>query len=378
MSEYKVSFSNVSSRNEGFHRYAWTQSLDDVLESGSPILGERVIGFENNLAAYLGVNYAVGVANGTDALSIALLSIGIEKGDTVAIVANAGGYSSIACNQIGAEVVYVDIDENCQMSPQSLEEVLTTKPEIRAVIVTYLYGLMGDVELIQELCRKKRVLLVEDCAQAIGCVKQNGNKAGSFGDAATFSFYPTKNLGALGDGGAILTNDDSIAEKARSLRQYGWSERFLSLDAGGRNSRLDEFQAAGLDRKLESLDEENKSRVETWSSYKKAIDNKKSLTILGSDDGSYNGHLCVIYSSELSRQSLSRHFEDNGIQTLIHYPYPDYKQPGLCPSTNKQSQTEMTDLMCEKVLSIPLHPHMEKDSIEHVIRAISSIPEESS
>lgn len=374
MSKHKVPFSNVSSLNESLHRQSWERSLAEVLETGSPILGQKVAEFESNLSNYLGVEDAVGVANGTDALAIAMISAGVMKGDKVAAVANAGGYSSVACNLIGANIVYVDVDENCQMSPESLERVLSQAPNISAVILTHLYGFIGQIESIVEICRKHSLTLIEDCAQAIGSETTSGSKAGSLGDVSTFSFYPTKNLGALGDGGAIVTNKPAVAEKAKSLRQYGWSERFLALDSEGRNSRLDEFQASGLNLKLATLDEENGSRVETWGRYRDALQGNKSVTLIGSAEGNYNGHLCVIYSSEIARHQLIDHFEARGIQTLIHYPYPDYEQPGLSRSTSIRHETTTTDWMSQKVLSLPLHAHMQKAAVDQVIEALKELP----
>lgn len=374
MRQYKVPFSNVSSLNAGPHRQGWEQSLLEVLDSGSPILGQKVVDFESNLASYLGADEAVGVANGTDALAIAMISAGIMKGDTVAAVANAGGYSSVACNQIGANVVYVDVDENCQMSPESLERSLFRFPHISAVIVTHLYGFIGEIETLVEICRKHGLMLIEDCAQAIGSETANGSKAGTLGDISTFSFYPTKNLGALGDGGAVVSNRRELAKKAKSLRQYGWSERFLATDPGGRNSRLDEFQASGLISKLASLNMENASRIETWERYKSALHSHKSITIIGSTRGNYNGHLCAIYSSEIPRHQLLAHFEERGIQTMIHYPHPDYEQPGISLSVNNPHETPMTDWISRRVLSLPLHAYMQKDAVDHVTRALSDLP----
>ena len=375
MAGYRVPFSNVSIRNNQAHKEEWVRSLTSVLENGTPVLGNEVRKFESGLSQFVGVSNAIGVANGTDALTIGLLSLGVIGGEGVAVVANAGGYSSIACNQIGAEIVYVDVDENGQMSPESLDEVLQDNPKLRAVIVTHLYGLIGEIEAIKSLCQKNDLLLIEDCAQAIGSKRPSGLKAGSFGDLSTFSFYPTKNLGALGDGGAILTNNHLIAKKARSLREYGWNEKFLSLDPAGRNSRLDEFQAAGLNFKLPKLENENASRLATWTKYRDVVDQKESLKLIGSDDGSYNGHLCVIYSTELSRDELVHHFDSCGIQTLIHYPYPDYTQPGIKSKNHRQVATPMTDQMCERVFSIPLHAFMERASVELVLDAIASSPE---
>ena len=229
-----------------------------MLASEHYILGQEVQAFEQQFADYCGVSHCVGVGNGTDALELSLRVLGVQPSDRVAIVANAGSYSSTAVLAIGATPVWVDVDPlSMTMAPEQLAAVLAGG--IAAVIVTHLYGQLADIEALLSLARMAGVPLIEDCAQSHGA-RRHGRVAGSFGDLGCYSFYPTKNLGALGDGGAIVTSDEGLATQLRSLRQYGWSRKYHADAAGGRNSRLDEIQAAVL------LDEvAPPGRLEQWS-----------------------------------------------------------------------------------------------------------------
>ena len=243
-------------------------SVNRVLASGWYILGRECAAFESEFAAYCGVAHCVSVANGTEALELALRALGIGPGDTVATVANAGGYSTTAIRAIGAEPLYIDIDPaTMNMSAADLAARLT--PAVRAVIATHLYGRMADLPALLAVTGRAAVPLVEDCAQAHGA-SIGGKKAGSWGALACFSFYPTKNLGALGDGGAITTNDPRLAQRVKSLRQYGWSSKYQCAEYG-RNSRMDEMQAAILRAKLPHLDAWNARRREIAAIYSAAL-----------------------------------------------------------------------------------------------------------
>lgn len=218
-----------------------------VIASGYFVLGPHLQDFERAFADYCGVGHCIGVANGTDALELSLKALGVGPGDRVAVVANAAMYGTTATLACGATPVFVDIDPATHtMSPQSLESVVATHA-LKAVIITHLYGRLADLGALLPLCEKHGIKVVEDCAQAHGAANANGTRAGAFGDIACFSFYPTKNLGALGDGGAIVTRDEALAGKARQLRQYGWSAKYTNELAGGRNSRLDEFAGRAVD-----------------------------------------------------------------------------------------------------------------------------------
>ena len=232
-------------------------SIGRVLDRHRYILGVEVAAFETAFAEYCGVAECVAVANGTDALEIALGALGLEAGDPVAMVANAGPYGSCAARNLGVEPLFVEIDPRTRtMAPDALASVIE---RARAVIVTHLFGHMADVQAIVALAARHGLPVIEDCAQSHGAMRE-GRRAGSFGTVGAFSFYPTKNLGALGDGGALVTDDAQLAARMRALRQYGWTEKYRVTVRGGRNSRLDEMQAAVLLDKLRCLDGWNEER----------------------------------------------------------------------------------------------------------------------
>ena len=233
--------------------------LRQVVDSGWYVLGSQVRDFEAAFADYVGVSHTVGVANGTDALVLALRALGVGAGSRVAMVANAGYYGSAAAALVGAEPMYVDVDAaTLTMEPGSLSAVLAHE-KTDAVIVTHLYGQMADMDRLSTLCRQAGVPLIEDGAQAHGAAWA-GRQAGAWGAVGCFSFYPTKNLGALGDGGAVVTGDAELADRLRALRQYGWGRKYEVLSPGGGNSRLDELQAAVLLAKLPRLNAANAAR----------------------------------------------------------------------------------------------------------------------
>ena len=241
------------------------EAVAGVLRSGFYLAGPQTRAFEEEFAAYCGVRHVVGVGNGTDALEIALRAIGCGPGDEVVTVANAGMYATAATILVGAVPVFADIEEkNLLISARSVARVLSDRT--RAVVATHLYGQLCDVAALRRVLGDRRVMILEDCAQAHGARREEG-RAGSLGDLAAFSFYPTKNLGALGDAGAVATNRDELADRIRQLSQYGWSERFHADVPAGRNSRLDEIHAAVLRVKLTRLDSWNRLRREIVGSY---------------------------------------------------------------------------------------------------------------
>ncbi|HYD84450.1 MAG TPA: DegT/DnrJ/EryC1/StrS family aminotransferase, partial [Opitutus sp.] len=244
------------------HEIEIRAAIERVLASGHYILGPEVEAFEKEFAAYQEGGDVVGVANGTEAIELALRAVGVKAGDAVATVANTVSATAAAIEQMGARLVFVEIDAATMlMSAEALEAVLEReRGAVKAVVPVQLYGQVAEMERIGEIARRHGAKVVEDCAQAHGAMRE-GRKAGTWGDAAAFSFYPTKNLGALGDGGAVFTRDAAVAQRVRQLRQYGWRERYVS-ELPGRNSRLDEVQAAVLRVKLRYLDAENATRRE--------------------------------------------------------------------------------------------------------------------
>lgn len=338
-----------------------------VIDSNWLVLGPELQNFERSFADYLGTDHCIGVANGTDAIELALRAFGVGPGDRVATVANAGMYTTTALMAIGANPVFMDVDlKSRNVSVDAVQ--MTLKSGVKAVVVTHLYGLITpDIEAIAKLCDQHNVPLLEDCAQAHGAAI-GSRRAGSFGRAASFSFYPTKNLGALGDGGAIVTNHADIAEKVMLLRQYGWTTKYRVGMHGARNSRLDELQAAILSVFLPNLDESNRFRREIASQYSKTIKHPDVITppVYGNE---YVAHLYVIRCK--NRDALRAHLQSHGIATDVHYPVPDHKQEIFGNQFAAESLPN-TELLCDEILTLPCFPEMTPAQVEHVVTAINT------
>ncbi|HET7728404.1 MAG TPA: DegT/DnrJ/EryC1/StrS family aminotransferase [Usitatibacter sp.] len=335
----------------------------EVLDSGWFILGEGVRRFEAAFAAYLNVAHAVGVANGTDALELGLRALGVGPGDRVVTAANAGGYSTIAIHACGAQAQFVDVDrDHGGFDPSGLAAALDSRP--RAIVITHLYGRLGPVEEVAAAARAAGVAVLEDCAQAHGA-RRGGVFAGAFGDAGCYSFYPTKNLGALGDGGAVVSNDAAIAERVRQLRQYGWEGKYRVTLEHGRNSRLDEMQAAVLQVKLAWLDRENARRRDIAAAYAKGIRNGAIVVPRrgGEDDVV---HLFVVRCAQ--REALRTHLAAAGIRSDVHYPIPDHRQPAFAARYGTVS-LPATEALAAEVLTLPAHPALGEGEIALVIEA---------
>ena len=340
-------------------------SIQRVIERGNFVLGPEVEAFEGEFAARCGVMYAIGVANGSDALELALRGIGVEPGDSVAVVANAGGYSATAVRAIGAHTLWVDVDERfLTMAPRALALTLEHAP--RAVIVTHLYGRLADLPSLLALAEEAGVPVVEDCAQSHGA-RLEDRAAGASGRVGCFSFYPTKNLGAVGDGGAVITDDPMVASRLRALRQYGWSSKYFAALAGGRNSRLDELQAAVLRDKLPHLDRWNSQRRDIARRYREGLSGLP-LTLPPLPDEADVAHLYVIRTSE--RNWLAQYLETRGVGSAIHYPVPDYLQPAF--ALDEQVHLPVTEAAAASVLSLPCYPGLTpvlQDSVIAGVRA---------
>jgi dTDP-4-amino-4,6-dideoxygalactose transaminase len=348
------------------------QAVERVLESGWYILGKEVADFEKEFAAFHGGGEAMGVGNGTDALELALRAIGIQQGDHVFTVSHTAVATVAAIEKAGGIPVLVDIDpESYCMDPDSLTEAILEQKKkkipIKAIIVVHLYGHPADLGAIIAVAREHDLSVIEDCAQAHGAAI-NGRKVGTIGDIAAFSFYPTKNLGALGDGGAVLTKDFQIAEKVRLLREYGWKSRYVSECAGG-NSRLDEIQAAILRVKLERLEQDNQLRRSIAGEYLRGISNKSiSLPKIGNNID-HVFHQFVIRNNR--RDFLREYLSSKGIGTLIHYPLPIHLQPAyLGKVITAPNGLNVTNMVAKEVLSLPMYPQISRDQIRDVIGAI--------
>ncbi len=337
----------------------------DVIASGRYIHGPYHAAFETQLAAHTGTPHAVGVANGTDALAIALLAVGCGPGDEVIVAANAGGYAAIAAAMTGCSVVYADVSPtNLLMQPEAIGSALG--PHTRAVVVTHLYGNVADVTAISAICRPRGIAVIEDCAQAIGAT-DGRNRVGSLGDIAAFSFYPTKNLGAIGDAGALTTADDRLAEKARQLRQYGWSSRYRISSPSGRNSRLDELQAAVLGIGLSRIDELNTRRRAILEAYREAA-GSGGLRVVTGEGCSTVAHLAVVRTP--ARAALVRRLEAAAIGWDVHYPIPDHRQPSL-PAPARVTPLPATELAVDEILTLPCFPELTEAEVDRVADVIS-------
>ena len=357
---------NDLSRKVRANQEALTKAASKVFSSGNYILGNEVSTFECSFANYIGVKYCIGVANGSDALKIALTSAGIGVGSRVLTVANAGMYSSNAIYSVGATPVYIDIEaRNMLLDFEQLSEFTTSK--IDALIVTHLFGLAHPkIDEIAKWCASHSIVLVEDCAQAHGA-SINGKKVGSFGDLSCFSFYPTKNFGALGDAGAVLTNSPDHRESVVSLRQYGWKSKYHVALKHGVNSRLDELQAAILNNFLPYLDKWNLRRRQVAITYSQQINHPEVITPLESSD-EYVAHLYVIRTK--NRQGLIDHLAARGVGTDVHYPVPDHLQEPY-KNTNSTFSLPRTEQFCREILTIPCFPELTDEEVDHVAKAVN-------
>ncbi|MGD0899539.1 MAG: DegT/DnrJ/EryC1/StrS family aminotransferase [Thermoguttaceae bacterium] len=338
-----------------------------VMSSGRYIMGQQHDAFEREFAAYCGRKYAVAVANGTDALEIALRAAGCGPGDEVITVANAGGYATSACLLVNATPVYVDVDPaTLTVLPHAIRPALSSRT--KAIVVTHLYGMLADTEAIRGALAGCEVSIIEDCAQAHGA-RRRGRPAGSFGDLGTFSFYPTKNLGAMGDGGAIVTDDEVIAEHLRRLRQYGWSEKYRSVSPGGCNSRMDELQAAVLRKKLPYLDRWNERRREIVARYGESA-RGTALRLVHEPVPEYVAHLCIARHHD--RDGLCRRLKENGVSTAIHYPLLDHQQESLRKAPWRAMGLPNSESAQGEIVTLPCFAEMTEAEVDCVSDAIRS------
>lgn len=361
------SINDLQRHTENLHDGLAT-AISKVIDSGWFVLGNEVKKFEEEFAEYCGGSHCVSLANGTDALEFALRALDIGPSSNVITVANAGTYSSIAILAVGATPVYAEINEHTLLVDTSNIEQILNSQRVDAIIVTHLYGSVADIDKVIELARRYDIPVVEDCAQAHGAI-YNGKKVGTFGDIGCFSFYPTKNLGAIGDGGAIVTNNDNIAARVASLRQYGWERKYFVGLPGGRNSRLDEMQAAVLRFKLPFLDRWNTRRREIAAQYSEHLDNARIELRAIDFSESYVAHLYVIRTKE--REKLKQYLTERGVPFDIHYPVPDYAQPAFKQLIPK-FKLSITEQACNEALTLPCFPEMTNDEVHAIIGYVNS------
>ena len=342
--------------------------LDDafarVMTSGSYILGEEVKTFEKEFAEYCGASYAIGVASGTDALILSLLACGVGVGDEVIAPSHTAVATIAAIELVGARPILVDIDlARYTLDPEQIAHAITERT--RAIIPVHLYGCPADMNHILEMAAKKKITVIEDASQAHGA-SIRGRRVGSLSEIAAFSFYPTKNLGAIGDGGAVVTNSPALAEKVQLLRQYGWKQRYIS-QIKGMNSRLDELQAGFLRVKLRHLEEWNQRRRQLASLYIDLLSGSDVTLPAQPADVEPVFHQFVIRHPK--RDSLRETLRAQGIHTLIHYPHPVHLQPGYVNLGLGRGSLPNSEQAADEVLSLPMYPELTEDEVRRVADA---------
>lgn len=344
------------------HREELLEAVSQVMSSGQYILGNEVRQFEDEFAAYCGTAYCVAVASGTDALTLAIKALNMEAGAEVILAANSYIAAALAVYHNQLIPVPVDVDiESYHLDRARVEAHLTEKT--KAILVTHLYGSICEMDAIVRIARKHGLKVIEDCAQANGA-SYKGIKAGNWGDVAAFSFYPTKNLGAMGDAGAVVVNDRELADNIRWLRQYGFERKNFSV-LKGYNSRMDEIQAVILRVKLRYLEAENRKRREIAARYLSEIRNPR--IVLPRADASGAWHLFVIRTPD--REFLMKYMAEHGVETQVHYPVPFYLQKSF--SEMNHIRMPVCEQIHKEVLSIPLHGALEEHAVNCIVRTLN-------
>jgi dTDP-4-amino-4,6-dideoxygalactose transaminase len=343
-----------------------------VVQSGWYVLGREVLAFEEEFAAYLGAPFAIGVGSGTEALHVALVASGVRPGDAVFTVSHTAVATVVAVELAGAVPVLVDVEPaSYTMSPSSLDEAVQTLRRTgvgvpRAVVPVHLYGHPADLDGIGEVAGRHGLVVIEDCAQAHGA-RLGGRRVGTFGRASAFSFYPTKNLGALGDGGMVVTADPEVAERARLIRQYGWEKRYVSSIPGW-NTRLDELQAAVLRVKLKRLEEANARRQDVAAIYARRLAGTGLTLPQGRPGAQPVWHQYVVQAG--ARDPLREALIARGIGVQVHYPLAVHQQPAYWGRLPEVVALAVTEAAVPQVLSLPMFPEMTDEQVEAVCRAI--------
>lgn len=359
---------NDLGRHESSDIEALEHRVGQVIRSGRYFNGQETASFKLSMSDIVGGRHFIPVGNGTDALILALEALRLPTGAKVAVAPNAGGYGTIAAIRAGLRVVFIDVDlVSAQMSPLSLEQSLRVDPEIGAVIMTHLYGQIGDVKAIADICSSRGIPLIEDCAQSFGAMHSE-QQVGTFGDIATFSFYPTKNLGALGDAGGIATKSQDLITTIERLSQYGWSERYTISLRRGFNSRMDEVQASFLNHNLPKTQQWNKARRAIVKRFSDALSSDRRM--IGTFDESFVAHLAIMVSPARDHDRAFLH--KLGIETAIHYPILDSEQPAWAVGS---SDTPNALQLTNEILTLPCFPTMTDSEIDRVCNALSTLGE---
>lgn len=348
------------------HQEEFEKKAIEVLRSGWYVLGNEVKSFEKEFAEFTGAKHCVGLASGLDALWIAFRILGIGAGDEVIVQGNTYIASVMGITMNGATPIFVEPDEYFNIDVTKIEEKITDKT--KAILVVHLYGQASNMDPIVELCNKHNLRLVEDCAQAHGA-KYKGQQIGTFGDIGCFSFYPSKNLGAFGDAGAIITNDDSIAEDTRVFRNYGSEKRYYNKVVGA-NSRLDEIQAGFLRVRLKYLNELAEEKEKICERYLNEIKNDKIVLPKVREGATHIWHQFVIKTDY--RDELIKYLESKEIGTIIHYPIPPHLSEAYKYLGHKEGDFPITEKYAKTVLSIPLYNGMTNEELDYIIETINA------
>lgn len=367
----KVPFVNLSLQHQPIQTQI-EQVIVEIIQRGDFILGQALTEFETTFAAACGVEYGIGVACGTDAIALGLQSCGIHPGDEVILPANTFIATIIGAIQAKAIPILVDCDPDTALIDLTAAETAITS-KTKAIITVHLYGQMVSPRQLLDFAKRHNLIIFEDAAQA-HLAEREGYRAGSFGKAAAFSFYPSKNLGCFGDGGMLITNDSNVAEKMRTLRNYGAPSKYLHTEIGT-NSRLDNLQAAVLNVKLPYLEKWNRDRTLAAQHYNNLLEPLKHQGIVPIANHSSSGHIYHLYvirvteKNPINRNTLQEKLAQEGIQTGIHYPVPCHLQPAY-QNLGNRGDFPNTETLCQQILSLPMYPGLSNIQIEQVVRAI--------
>lgn len=364
----KVPMLDLSEQYQGLKSEV-LEVLDGVMSSSRFILGDNVKKLEADVAKYSNVNHGIGCGNGSDAIHIALQALGVGPGDEVITTAFTFFATGGAIARAGATPVYVDIDPvTFNIDPSKIEAAITEKT--KAIIPVHLYGQMADMESLAQIAAKHNLAIVEDAAQAIGA-KHNGKSVGELGTAATYSFFPTKNLGAYGDGGMIVTDNDDVAEKCRVIRVHGSKPKYYH-HVLGYNSRLDELQAAVLNVKFPHLDKWSEMRRKNADTYTSLLKEKVGDHVVTPVEKEGNYHVFHQYTLRVEkRDELQKYLQDQGVSTMIYYPLPLHVQPVFQELGYKEGDLPITEKAAKEALSLPMFPELKREQQEYVVEKIA-------
>ncbi len=365
MTSRAIRFNDLSLVETGLSEEV-ANSLSRVVSSGWYVLGPEVEAFEKEFAETIGTRHAVGTASGTDAISLALIATGVSAGDEVVTSPLTATFTALAISRTGARPVFADVEPNSlTLSAESVERKIT--PRTKAMVPVHLYGSGCDIEALDRMARERELLVIEDACQAHGAT-HHGTTLGGWGAAGTFSFYPTKNLGGLGDGGIVTTNDEEIASLVRRLRNGGQASRYVHEEIGV-NSRLDEIQAAVLRAKLPYLEAWNRRRRELAERYEAGLASTAFTPVAPLDPSGSARHLFVIRTPEPT--SVMAHLRDHGVDALVHYPIPAHLQPAYRHLGQAEGSCPNAEAAAKSMVSLPLYPSLSNEDIDYVVRVLT-------